>query len=396
MAASGSRRASALRGNQLVPGLPPYYVNFTRANTARLRAMKAAAIAGTGRGRVLGGMDSFMAGYGATASTTDEWNDTFVGSTMSRVTDFLNAKATPVPSTRSFACSDLGTSNMTNLLSADPRYAYGGSVVPLANYPVLGGIPLRISAAGWIEFTPGIAFDTIDLMVMVNTAAGTLGVSIDHGTTNLQTLNVQDTTKYVRRLSVACPAGSTTVRLTGLTGTPCLVMIGTRNATDRKIEFVNAGMLARKAADINVIPGSVANTDWNWIAGLAPFFDGNAINACLLEAGFNDWNNNGNNSAAAAAQVTTAIQNLQARNVDVVYLTYGNLNVPAWVTGGAQQACISAAIAAGIPVIDARQLMGPFAAEGGISASGWYDNYHMRTRLQDLVAQAVANIFDYL
>jgi hypothetical protein len=392
-AQSAEQSATPTSAGGPIAGMPAYYLNFTAANTARLKAMKRAAQTGTGRGRILGGIDSFMAGYGATASTTDPWNGSDAASMMARAATFLNAKATPVPATSSFSAPDNGTSTMANLIDLDPRYAFGGTVAPLVNFPVLGGIPLKFNSAGWLEFTPGAAFDTIDLLVLVNTSIATLGISVDHGATNLQTISCQDTTKYVRRVTVTCPAGSTTARITGLSGTPCLAMIGTRNAADKKIEFVNAGMLSRKLADINQVPGSVANSDWNWNAGLAPFFDGNAINACILQGGYNDWAANGSDNAATAAALTTSIQNLQALGVDVVYVTYGNLNVAGWA-GAAQTACVAAAVAAGIPVVDARQLMGTFAAENALGH--WYDNFHMRPFLQDVVAQAVANIFDYL
>jgi hypothetical protein len=379
-----------------IPNLPAYYTNFTYENTAKFSGMKAAVLNGTKRGLILGGIDSFWRGYGSNATQNlanggDGWLNSQAGSQSARIPVLLNALATPIPASSDVLAMNGVSQTLATFAESDARFTYDtvGSGISLQTAPTMPGSTVNVLS--WCEFAPAAAFDTIDIIYNTDTANCSFAVSVNHGSSNLVTVNAKAATKTVLKTTITAPAGSTSVRITNVLGTPGIQMIMTRVNATPKIQFINAGSFGRQIGSVNVLP-SANNNQWNWLQTLPNIFDGSANVCCILPGGFNDFTNGG--QAYAIANQTTMVQNLQSMGnyPGIMYVTYGNLSPP---TGWAacQAALISNAVALGLPVVDITQLMGTYQVENALGH--WFDTLHMMPYLQNVAATAIANAFTY-
>lgn len=195
------------------------------------RAAVAGVLAGAADATILCIGDSTTAGLGGTSTST---------SAPARMIGALSLSGIPAAYTGALG---IDTAN-----SFDPRFTVGSGWTARAFGKLGGGAFLSASgAAGTLQFTPGTAFDRIDLYTLRNPAHGTITVNI--GGSTLATINCAGANGIVKT-TISCTLGTNTVTVTGATGGAVYVRgITTRDSTTPRVLCFNGGLSGLLAAE---------------------------------------------------------------------------------------------------------------------------------------------------
>lgn len=222
-------------------------LNVTQANTSVLRKILSRAGAGFARGRIVHAGSSVELGAGALGGTLFASG----GKQYSRPQQsarLLNARG--LRANANYWVCDGGENNP--LSPFDGRITQTGTVVNQATVTSIGGYPPAMPSNATHTYTApaGTAFDTVDIAYIRTVAGGQVGVGVDGGTTQIQTLSTTNNPADLVFATVTVPAGSTAVTIKNTSaGTTYPVMIGLRTAASPGIEVINAGFASSGLTD---------------------------------------------------------------------------------------------------------------------------------------------------
>lgn len=364
--------------------------NFTPLNTKNLTAMLGRASSSTARGRLIFIGDSFPAGY------TAGGQDNLVGARPyafpSQLANLLtgcgfNARA-------DYAVGDggittVGEGGIEVLPQYDSRISYTGSGVSLlAGFNALGGSMWQLENAGdSYTFTPGKAFDTVEIITAFNTQfQGAFTIAFNGGATAYTVPN--NTSIGVQHLIFVVPGGTTanSVTLHQATGDGFISSIGTRLSTAPGIEVINCGISGVAVSTLAAAPTVTGDANsWNARAAMKVLCDTNALNAIVVNGWFND-----RTAGQTIGQVQQSLMTLFQEFLgygDVIYTTYLPLD-PSVISDGDywvyQSAAIKTALSCGIPVMELTNRYPPYAVNQPLGFYG--DSLHANASGQGAVA----------
>jgi hypothetical protein len=288
---SKALRVRDTTGNGSATSLPilPGVQNLKLSNTVNLRAMLA-----NHDGIIMSVGDSFIAGM-ASGGTGNSDAGARANSFMARMAGKLTTAGFPASKDSAFGGSS--TTTVAAWTAFDPRYAITGSTSVLADTTCrcYGGPALYMATVGdTITFTPGTAFDTVDIYYLQTTSSGGAQVRVDASSTVLATLNTTNATKTLAKATVTCPAGSTSVKIT-MSAAAAHYHAGfvTRVAASPTIQLYNGGRSGETCARLFSTPDNTNNIG-AFVARqmLANTAAGGKKIVLLLNGWYNDYNLN--------------------------------------------------------------------------------------------------------
>lgn len=375
---------------EVVGGIPGL-INWKYSNTRQVAAAYLGAQAGDLRSRIVVGQDSAGAGTGSKNNGTV---DARSRSWPRQLAALLGARGITAYDT--WACGQgLVPSSLANYVAYDPRVAFGSAASLNTTWNGMAGSSWRLDADttnGYVELTPQIAFDTLDIIYGVSPGTGVFRL-LDQASTqagaNISTVNG---TNGAVGATVTFPAGSTKARAVYVSTNLCLIGgMGVRNSSANGIEIVNTSISGAETAFF-------AATDGNsWMAHRAslPVLFGSATagrNVYVLGGGYNDIYIGGQTLETVKTRMRARIDHLRTlSNVpDIIVLGYARLGVQSDAAHIAINDALRS-VAVGeydLPFVDVRSITEPVAdavTKGFMSA----DNLHMRAAYQGLVAATI-------
>lgn len=362
------------------------FKNFLQSNTKTLAAAVGRAGAGTARARLVCIGDSYPAGY--TAGGTDDLVGARPFAFPSQLAKLLTAQG--LNARADYAVGDGGTTTLglgdalAPVIAYDARLSAGGAAKLLNGFPSLGGSMWWLQGPGdKVTFTPGKAFDTVDLLTANNTAAGANGqfaVSFDGGTTHAYTVsNSADVS--VQHQTYVVPGGVTAnaVTLISTSGLSFFPLVGTRLAASPGLEIINCGIAGGEVATMAATPTTAGDANsWSTRACVKALCDGNALNVILVNGWFND-----RTAGQSVPQIQSSLSTMfnEFKNYgDVIYTSYAplsNASIPQADYDAYTDAAISVALGAGIPVVDLREKLNSYAVNSPLGIYG--DGLHLQS-----------------
>ena len=367
-----------------VPGL----VNWRYENTRQIAAAYLGAMAGDLRGRVMVAMDSFGAGTGST-------NNVLVNARSKSwprlLTQYLKAAGASAYDTWAGGSGSNGA-NLASYLSYDPRVTFGSAASLNATWWGCAGNSWHTgtdAVNGWVELTPGEAFDTVDVVHHVASGTGVfqmLDQALVQAGANISTVAG---TNGAAETTITFPAGSTKARARYVsTAQVMLSGMQTRDSKRNGIEVINTSISGIETNFFNAQGGN----DWGAHRACVPVL----LNAAtegrqvyIIGGGYNDIAIGGNTVETVKARMRSRINYLRslARVPDIVVMGYCKVGTQseAWQLT-LREALRSVAVDEfDLPFVD------PYAITEGAAAAvtkGFLsaDNLHMRAAYQGLVA----------
>jgi lysophospholipase L1-like esterase len=364
--------------------------NWKKSNTSKIAAIMGRGQSGFARARILGIGDSFTAGFAAAGTSF----------TNGRSQSFLTHLAAAMAARGMSATADwaVGDGNSGDVpLVYDPRVGLTGGTSLLTDFRCIGGSGWTMDGVGnRISFTPANAFDTVEVLVMMNNNTGVSGnfdVFYNGSGTLAQTVTSNDILG-VKKVTLTVPGGTTatSVQFQRKTNATFIAAVGTRIASKPGIEIINAGStgtpLATYAAAPGLTTGAGDTNTWNTRAAASVLMDTNALNVTIINGWFND-----KDAASTIAATQTQLANLiTAAKVwgDVIYMGYAPLDpsdTTLTVYNQWQDAMYATATAADIPIIDPPAQLPLYAT--GIAQGMYGDPLHLNGSGHAIIARAI-------
>ncbi|WP_343612683.1 SGNH/GDSL hydrolase family protein [Novosphingobium sp.] len=216
--------------------------------------------------------------------------------------------------------NQISTSTVSDLPAYDPRITLGAGIGFGGDYSI-GGYPVALdSATGPLTFTPGKAYDTLDLILSCGgTAGSSVGVQFGSGSVTTVPCNTSNYTLTTLTKTL----GTEPVVVTKVAGAPRVQGMTLRNSTAPKV------MLA------NMAKAGSASTDWAATTNnRSPLSVLNAMRpvAVFINLGINDWSL-GVPVATFRANMVSIITTLQP-NSDIILGIPFPSNLSAYPTQG--------------------------------------------------------------
>ena len=349
----------------------------TLANTVATRKLRA----GTKPGRIILLGDSFLAGF---TSGDAGMGNVRANAIAAKLALMLTGRGIRANNDWASGYPDVtsGAGTAANIAAYDPRLSITTTASPsVIEIPAVGGYPIALTATNdLIHFTPGVPFDTIEIIHARNTSgSGNFTVSLDGGTTTLQTVT-DNTAIDVFKTVIAVPANTVAKRVTIKrgTGSNYIMLVGVRHTGSPTVDVINIGSTGAQL-QFQAIAGTTTGdaNSWNIRRGLPVVADGTTNNLVLIEGWYNDRVTGGRSTAQVQADMTTLITAGKAVG-DVMVIDYAAAD-PAIMTPAVaapyRAAVAAAASAASVPIIKMSDIITDYTVG---NAQGLYgDQLHL-------------------
>jgi hypothetical protein len=382
----------AVRGAVGTEGL----VNWKASNTRQIAAAYLGAQAGDLSSRVIVAQDSFGAG---TASTN---NGTVNARSKSWPRLFAAlAQARGLAAYDTWACGNgVNGGNIATYEAYDPRVDIGSATTLNSTWNGVAGNSWSLGADttnGFVELTPQIAFDTLDILYARAPATGVFRLLDQAATQAGGNINTVNGTNGVAEATVTFPTGSTKAKaIYASTAFSLIGGMGVRNSSANGIEVINTSISG-------VETSFFAATDGNsWAAhrpSLAVLFGSRTAgrNVYALGGGYNDINIGGASIDTVKTRMRSRITHLRSLTnaPDIIVLGYCKVGT----TSESAQLALNEALRSvavdeyDLPFVDLYSITEDAASAitKGFMAS---DQLHMRASYQGLLAKTVLGGFD--
>lgn len=357
--------------------------NFTLANTARIRKMRAG---GRRRIRLVFLGDSLLAGTGADDNNLVNMRSNGMVALLAKL---LTGAGIPARQDYGGGTGSVNTGvTAATLATIDPRFTFTGCST-LDGYKSLGGNMIRLSTAGdSFTFTPGSVGDTVELLFAKNTTGqGNFNVSIDGQTAQVVTDN--DVVGVGKATLTFQPGRAITISKGSASS--FIISVGLRMSSDPCVEIINGGVSGEQLANLATFPGS-GTVAYVPLACLTAMLDANAINIVLVNGWANDYLN-GATALQSATYLNTLLNQIRLLNADTVYVNYAALDPTNSISQSVQDAysaqCIATAIGGAAPsgVIDFSKVIPSYPI--GNAAGLYWDPKHLGSMGQAYAAQLI-------
>jgi hypothetical protein len=333
--------------------------NFKKSNTQKLSAIIARGAAGRLRGRITIIGDSYSMGYGA--GDGDNMNGGRAKNYSTQLAAMLTARG--VAARADWTVGTGFTGSIAELNLYDPRVTFTGCSI-LTDYNAIGGNMIQLgSTTDKMTFTPGVTFNTIEILVACNNQAGVSGnfdVLLNGGTTVSSTQTSNDI-MGVKKITLTVAAGTTSVSLRGKTNNTFIAGIGTRNSAAPGIEVICGASTGEKVNILAAAPTTSGDVNtWNNRASSTALLDTNALNVTIINGWYNDRAGLGRTTAQVQSDLATLIGFYKTYG-DVIFLGYVPLitsDIPQVDFDTYQNAAFATCVAADIPYINPPAALG--------------------------------------